>query len=198
MKVPYTQEFKIFEKKKGFFLTIDSIQFIGLIVLLIFIYLMEHFEFLIPKSIMIIMGTILILTVIINLLRTEEVVGIWTGKITLTLNTITVKNRTYPIEEIDKIEFKNIDDFEGSLINISSSFSAKKSKGVNNEIAIKTTNGDKLRINFLQTKENRLVNNEGLLIHYYTKGIINWTRLCSILNITGYQKIQEFKHKINL
>lgn len=133
----------------------------------------------------------------------EELLGYFGGKILFKENMIKIKDKEISIEDIKKIEFSDWDYLgrrsvaheygRGSNVDIDGVLS----QGVKNELLLIKNNGEKIEVNFLQTKENQLREMEPLLIHYCQKGIIHRLHFMDILEL-GYDEIQEYKQKYGI
>lgn len=192
---------KLFEKKKGIYISPENILAISLIVLICLIYFLKEsykFNFKGWDTIILIIGTIYTIGLLIyNFFQSEKEIGKYCGKLTFWEDRIQIDNQNYALKEITKLDFIQAHDVRGRFINPMVEFSPHLSNGLDNKFVLTLKNGDKVKYNFLQTESQKLEYFNEILIHYYKNGIIGWLQLLDILNIQDYNKIQEFKKKNN-
>ena len=100
---------------------------------------------------------------------------------------------SYKLSEIKKLDFIQADDIRGKFVNSMLEFTPHLSNGLDNVLVIRLKNGQELKCNFQQTETHRLIRCKELLVQYHKKGILGWLQLLDLLEITEYDKIQEFK-----
>ena len=101
-----------------------------------------------------------------------------TGELHLTENSILLNGREFPLENLQQIRFIGNDirkDFRGFV-----------TTGQNNEIVLKTDNGDEIRSFFEQTGENNLKNLKSVLEVYRAHNLLSKANFDNILNNTNY------------
>lgn len=107
-----------------------------------------------------------------NVSSYEKVNGSFSGRLILDMKYVSVNNAKYFIEEIERLDISNCTDFEGRIITYFLQFSPYMSNGLDNEVIIELKNGEKIRFNFEQTKNNMIANNKDLLEIYFENNII--------------------------
>jgi len=195
-----SRSLKIFEKKKGIYISPENIVAISLAVLIFLIYYLKEsfgFNFKGWETGILILGTIYIIGLMIStFFLHEHKNGEFKGKLKLETDKISINEKEYSIEEISEISIHS-SDIEGQFIGYSFEFSRKLSNGLNNEIILKLKNGNEIKCHFFQTKRERIKYSKDYLTNYHLKGKINWLQLLNILEIEDYDKIQEFKRELN-
>ena len=195
--------FNIFKKKKGIYWT-RTLIFYTILVPSLAIFLVRKemdFDTNIIDDILIclIVGSLIYAFIVgsVGLVRYETIKGRLEGFMVLNLNTIHIDYKVYHLNDIKKIEIFN-GDYKGSL-NVRSSGSIEPviSQGVENEIIITMNSGEVEKHFFQLLNENDLSKAEKELINYHLKGKIHFLHLIDILNITDYNKIQQFKKEIS-
>lgn len=190
----------IFKHKKGYNIGNDSLALLILTTLVFLIILLEQtgeFNFSYWTTILSILWCISFITYLISRLFLRELeFGNYEGKLILKPESIVVNKEEYKIDEIKSIEinaFDIKDHFQSSLLE----FQRKLSNGLDNSITLNLKEGKNIKTYFLQTKSNKIQLFKNELINYYKLGKISWLHLIDILEITDYDKIQEFKKEIN-
>lgn len=181
----------IFNKKDKTYVSIYfKIFFAILLILFISIYFDFHIVF-----ISIILILYFVFYIILNFFRTEHINGNLEGLLELKMDSINIKEKTFPLEKIDKIEILNTD-IEGDFQTYKISFEPNFSNGTDNYIKLFLNSGENITFLFQQTKNEKINYNRKELINYYRKGKISWLALLDILEITDYNKIQNFKKSL--
>lgn len=193
---------RIFEKKKGFYISPENIVAIFLTILIFLMYYLKskyEFNFKGWETGILIFGTIYIFGLMIStFFRYEREIGEYSGKLTFWEDKIQIGDKTYYLEQIEKIEFINAYDIKGMFVNSMLEFSPHLSNGIDNEFSLILKNGEQIKCNFLQTESEKIEFFNEIFIHYHKNGIISWLQLLEILNIQDYNKIQEFKKEITI
>ena len=193
---------KIFEKKKGFYISPENIIAISWTILIFLIYYLKttyEFNFKGWETGILIFGIIYIIGLMIStFFRYEREIGEYSGKLTFWEDKIQIGDKAYNLEQIKKIEFINAFDIKGMFVNSMLEFSPHLSNGIDNEFSLILKNGESIKCNFLQTENEKIEFFNEIFIHYHKKGIISWLQLLEILNIQDYNKIQEFKKEITI
>jgi len=193
---------KIFEKKKGIYLSPENILALSWTALIFLIYYLKashEFNFKGWETIILIFGAIYIIGLMIStFFRYEREIGHYRGKFTFWEDRIQIDNNNYSLEEITKLDFIQAYDIRGMFVNSMLEFSPHLSNGLDNEFVLILKNGERIKYNFLQTESEKLEHFNEILVHYYKNGIIGWLQLLNILNIQDYNKIQEFKKEITI
>lgn len=195
-----TKSLSIFEHKKGFFISNESLILIILTItlfLLAYLHQTPNFDFgnlitFISICWFLYLTGFMISTFFLH----EHKNGEFKGKLKLETHSIFINGEEYPIEDINNILIYS-SDIEGQFIGYSFEFSRKLSNGLKNEIILKLKNEKEIKCHFLQTKRERIKYYKNCLIDYHLKGKINWLSLLNILEIEDYDEIQEFKRELN-
>jgi|TARA_R100000479_G_scaffold176508_1_gene131575 hypothetical protein len=191
---------RLFEKKKGIYISPENILAILLAALIFLIYyLIESYEFNFDgwETIILIIVIIYIIGLLIsNFSKYEKEIGQYCGKLTFWQDRIQIDNNNFSLEVIKKVDFVQAYDIKGRFVSPMVVFSPHLSNGLDNKFVLIFKNGEKLKYNFLQTESEKLEYFDEILIHYYKNGIIGWLQLLDILDIQDYNKIQEFKKEI--
>jgi len=194
-----TKSLSIFEHKKSFFISNESLILIfSTIILFLIAYLHQtpNFDF---GNLITFFSVIWFLYLTGFMISTfflhQHKNGKFKGKLKLENDTIFINGKEYQIAEIHNISIHS-SDIKGQFIGYSFEFSRKLSNGLNNEIVLKFKNGKQIKCHFLQTKRERIKNHKDCLINYHLKGKINWLHLLNILEIEDYDKIQVFKREL--
>ncbi len=183
--------FKIFEKKKGFYISVKSF----IIIFLLIVLLMIYFGFSNNENLYLfwIFLSLVLLMSYNNHFKYEEKIGKFDGELIFLTNGIKIKNKEYNLEKIQKIEFISYD-IEGYR---RSPRSAQLSNGLDNEIKIFLKDKQILKYNFQQTEKHKIKYLKDILIHYHKEKVLSWLGLIDALNIQDYDEIQEFKKTIS-
>ena len=193
---------KLFKKKKGIHLNPD--QWVGIFLtggLFFLAYLQQSqgFNFngwvLYLAIIWFIYGVGLMIS---TFFRYEGEFGEFYGKLTFWDDRVQVDTVNYPLSEISKLDFSQAFDIRGMFVNSVMEFTPHLSNGLDNVMVMVLKNGKKLKYTFLQTEAERLKHFKEMLIHYHKNGILGWLQLLDLLEITDYDKIQEFKKEITM
>tara|TARA_R110001632_G_scaffold103536_1_gene212270 strand:- start:1296 stop:1889 length:594 start_codon:yes stop_codon:yes gene_type:complete len=194
-----TRSLFIFEHKKGFFISTESLVFIlltGIVFLLGYLQSTGNFDF---GNWIVYFAIIWLLYfigyVISNFFLQQHKNGEFKGKLELEINTIIVNGAKYELKEISKISIHS-SDFEGQTINTQFIFNRHSSNGLNNQLTLKLVNGKEIKCNFLQTKGQRIKNFKSLLTNYYLKGKMSWLHLLEVLEMEDFNEIQIFKKEL--
>jgi len=189
----------IFEHKKGFFISTESLILIlltGIIFILGYLNSTPDFDF----------GNWFIYILIIwllyfigymfsNFFLHEHKNGEFNGKIELEDDSIIINKSKYELNEINKIMIHS-HDYEGQFVNGTFEFARHISNGLNNEMKLKLSNGNEINCHFLQTKGQRIKNFRDVLINYHLKGKMSWLHLLNILEMEDFDEIQIFKKEL--
>ena len=192
---------RLFKKKKGIHLNLD--QWIG-IILTAGLFFMAYLE----QSHRIQLNGWVTYTAIIWLIfavglmistffRYESEFGEYTGKLTFRNDQIQIDRENHNLSEIKELDFIQAFDIRGKFVNSLLEFTPHLSNGLDNVLIIRLKNGQNLKCNFQQTDTDRLKHFREILVHYHKNGILEWSQLLDLLEITEYDKIQEFKKEIN-
>ena len=131
-----------------------------------------------------------------NIHRHEPLKGTISGRIIFEKERIIVDNLPFLINEVEKISVR-FSDYK-SLRKTYRGFNGKLSNGIDNEIIIELPGGE-IQVYFFQV-EDRLgaepIRDE--LINYHLSGKLHFLNLIELLNITDYNKIQQFKKEIGI
>ncbi|MDT0541097.1 hypothetical protein [Croceitalea sp. P059] len=128
--------------------------------------------------------------------RYESEFGEYAGKLTFWDDRIQIDEESYNLSEIKKLDFIQAFDIRGKFVNSMLEFTPHLSNGLDNIFAIRLKNGLDLKCNFQQTETDRIKHFKEMLVHYHKNGILGWLQLLDLLEITEYDKIQEFKKEI--
>jgi hypothetical protein len=192
---------RLFKKKKGIHLNPD--QWIGIFLTggLFFMVYLEQSQGIelngwvtYMSIIWVIYGVCLMIS---TFFRYESEYGEYIGKLTFWSDRIQIDKESYNLSEIKKLDFIRVSDIRGKFVNSMLEFTPHLSNGLDNVLVIKLKNGQDLKWNFQQTENNRLKHFKKMLVHYHKKGILGWLQLLDLLEITEYDKIQEFKKETN-
>ncbi len=104
--------------------------------------------------------------------------GMLTGEMELQDHGLTINGQHYDIEQIEKIRVIGND--------IKGEFRGFVSKGTQNQIIIKTKNGEEITTAFEQTETNRLQDRKEVLQSWYEQGILAEANYHNIINNTNY------------
>jgi hypothetical protein len=178
----------IFNKSNKIYVSIYFKIFTVLLILLIFSFFFKTYTILLS----IIFFLYFIFYQISNFFRTEHINGTLEGVLELKIDSINIKENKYLLDEINKIEINNNDTL-GDFISYQISFNPLFSNGTDNFIKLTLNTGAKIIFYFQQTKNEKINFNRKQLINYYKKDKISWLALLDLLEITDYDKIQEFK-----
>ena len=163
--------FRTYNKPKGFNITWSQWLLIILTILYVLFLFLE-----VNRILTFIIGiswlVYFILFMINNVSSYEKVNGSFSGRLILDMKYVSVNNAKYFIEEIERLDISNCTDFEGRIITYFLQFSPYMSNGLDNEVIIELKNGEKIRFNFEQTKNNMIANNKDLLEIYFENNII--------------------------
>jgi hypothetical protein len=181
----------IFNKSDKIYVSIYFKIFIALFILLALSIFLEAYTILFA----ILFVLYFIFYQIANFFRTEHINGVLDGILELKMDSINIKENNYLLEEINKIEIK-YNDTLGDYISYQISFNPLFSNGTDNYIKLTLKTGDKITCYFQQTKNEKINFNKNQLINYYKKNKISWLALLDVLEITDYNKIQEFKNTL--
>ena len=181
-----SKSLKIFEKKKGIYISPENIIVISWVILISIIYYLKachEINFKGWETIILIFGAIYTIGLMAcNFFRYEKEFGEYQGRITFSKDQIKIRNIKYSLDQIKKIEFIDANDIKGMFVNSTLKFSPHLSNGLGNQIVIELKNGEKIKYNFLQTKSKKIEFFNKILIHYNKKGILSWLKLMEILN----------------
>ena len=193
---------KIFEKKKGIYISPENIVAISWTIIIFLIYYLKatyEFNFKGWETGILIFGTIYIIGLMIStFFRYESENGEYSGKLTFWEDRVKIGNKEYNLEQTKKIEFNNAYDIKGMFVNSMLEFSPHLSNGLDNQFLLILKNGEKIECNFLQTESEKIEFFIEIFSYYYKKGIISWLQLLEILNIEDYNEIQKFKKEITI
>jgi hypothetical protein len=193
---------RIFEKKKGIYISPENIVAISWTALIFLIYYLKEsfgFNFKGFETGILILGTIYIIGLMIStFFRYEREIGEYRGRITFYENRVEIENNVYELEEIKKLEFFSNFDVKGNFTNNLLEFTPHLSNGLNNRFILTLKSGKQIEYNFLQTKSEQLKFYKDVLTNYHKNGIISWLELLNILNIEDYSEIQKFKKEITI
>ncbi|MGB5244752.1 MAG: hypothetical protein WBN50_14125, partial [Lutimonas sp.] len=170
----------IFEHKKGFFISTESLILIlltGIIFLIGYLNTTPYFDFgnwLIYFSI--IWFLYFVGYVISNFVLLQHKNGEFKGKLELENNSIIINGAIYELNEISEISIRS-SDFEGPFFATQFAIARHLSNGLNNELILKLVDGKEIKCHFLQTKGQRIKNFKDLLTDYYLKGKMSWLHL---------------------
>ena len=194
------ESLRLFKKKKGIHLNPD--QWIGIFLTagLFFMAFLEQ-SYGIDFNGWVLYIAIIWLIYVVGLMistffRYESEYGEYSGKLTFYNDRIQIDQESYNLSEITKLDFIQASDIRGRFVNSILEFSPRLSNGLDNIFVIRLKNEQDLKCNFLQTETERLKHFKEMLVHYHKKDILNWLQLLDLLEITEYDKIQEFKKEI--
>lgn len=194
------RSFRIFKKKKGLYIYPEQW---GAIILTTFVFSIIYlepsfgYELKYRRTIFaIIWGLYMFGYTISCFFRYEKELGTYSGSLSLFEEKIIVDDKAYDLSKIKKLSFLS-STVRGKHISSRFTFSPMLSNGLSSRFTLTLKSGQKIQDNFLQTESNRLKHCKEILVHYHKKGIVSWHQLLSLLEIDGYQKIQEFKKEIN-
>lgn len=189
----------IFEHKKGFFISTESLILIiltGIAFFLAYLHGTSNFDFgNFPIYIFIIWLLYFIGYMISNFFLHEHKNGEFKGEIELENDSILINKTKYELNQIDKIAIHS-NDYEGQFVNGAFEFSRHLSNGLNNELKLKLSNGSEINCHFLQTKGQRIKNFREVLINYHLKGKMSWLHLLNVLELEDYDQIQILKKEL--
>ena len=192
---------RIFKKKKGIHLNPD--QWVGifltcLVFLLFYIKQSYGIDFnnweIHTAVIWLIYGVGLIIS---TFFRHESEFGEYTGKLTFWNDRVQIDEESHNLSEIAKLDFVQAFDIRGKFVNSMLEFTPHLSNGLDNVLVVKLKNGQELKCNFQQTEVERLKHFKEIMVHYHKNGILAWLQLLDLLEITDYDKIQEFKKEVS-
>ena len=118
------------------------------------------------------------------------------GILVLKEDSVIIDNRKIDISDIGKIDFIVGDYLDRLESGFRGDFNPKRSNGIYNYCKIELSNGEKINIQFQLLNKNDFDRNRDCMISYYKKGKITFMKLIHILNIEGYERIQEFKSSL--
>ena len=192
---------RLFRKKKGIHLNPD--QWVGIfltcLVFLLF-YLKQSYRIelndweIYLAIIWLIYGVGLMIS---TFFRYESEIGEYSGKLTFWNDRIQIDEKSYNLSEIKKLDFIRAEDIRGKFVNSMMEFTPHLSNGLDNVLVVRLHNGQVLKCNFQQTEAERLMHFKEMLVHYHKNGILEWLQLLDLLEISDYDKIQEFKKEVN-
>ena len=194
-----TKSLSIFEHKKGFFISNESLILIfSTIILFLIAYLHQtpNFDF---GNLITFFSVIWFLYLTGFMISTfflhQHKNGEFKGKLKLENDKIFINGKEYQIAEINNISIHS-SDIKGQFIGYSFEFSRKLSNGLNNEINLKFKNGNEIKCDFLQTKRERIKYFKRELTGYHLRGKISWLNLLDTLDMDDYDDIQKFKKEL--
>ena len=192
---------RLFKKKKGIHLNPDQWVGIFLTAALFFMVYLDQSQGIELNGwvsylsiIWLIYGVGLMLS---TFFRYESEFGEYAGKLTFWNDKVQIDEDSYRLSEIKKLDFIKAYDIRGKFVNSLFEFTPHLSNGLDNVLVVRLKNGHELKCNFQQTETDRLKHCKELLVHYHKNGILGWLQLLDLLEITEYDKIQEFKKEIN-
>ncbi|WP_149277723.1 hypothetical protein [Pareuzebyella sediminis] len=192
---------RLFKKKKGIRLTPDQLVGIFLTAGLLFMAYLEQSHGINLNGwvtyVAIIWSIYVVGLMISTFFRYESEFGEYAGKLTFWNDRIQIDDESYSLSEIKNLDFVQAFDIRGKFVNSMMEFTPHLSNGLDNVLAIRLKNGQDLKCNFQQTETDRLKHFNEILVHYHKNGILGWLSLLDLLEITEYDKIQEFKKEIN-
>jgi hypothetical protein len=194
-----TKSLFIFEHKKGFFISTESLILIlltGMILLLGYLQQTGNFDF--GNWIVYITIIWLLYSIgyfISNLFLQQRKNGVFKGKLELENNKIIINSAEFELNEVSKISIRS-SDFEGQFFPTHFGISRHSSNGLNNELILKLVNGKEIKCHFLQTKGQRIKNFKDILTNYYLNGKMSWLHLIEVLEMEDYNEIQTFKKEL--
>lgn len=191
---------KIFEKDKKFKWSKDIIIVIsvGSLSLLYWLdnkILNSAFENILG-SFLLLLGIFMIYAKIRSYFYRENPPGKFNGTLTFSLNSISIGNSEFSVNEIEKLHIVASDYTD--RLNSLYGFSGNRSHGIDNSIEITLDNSKRIRVNFQLNYEDQLWKIENILIHYCKINKLSYYNLLNILNLTDYNQIQKFKQKHSL
>jgi len=194
-----TRSLFIFEHKKGFFISTESLVFIlltSIVFLLGYLQNTGNFDF---ENWVVYIAIIWLLYfigyVISNFFLQQHKNGEFKGKLELEINTVIINGAKYELKEVSEISIHS-SDFEGQFISSQFMLTRRSSNGLDNELTLKLINGNEIKCHFLQTKGQRIKNYKSLLINYHLKGKMSWLHLLQVLEMEDYNEIQDFKREL--
>ncbi len=127
--------------------------------------------------------------------RSKPLLGKIDGKLTFSLNSISINDKEYNLEQINLIELQVFDFLNYTpLYQMIGDFNAGLSNGTNNTITLKLIDGNSITVKFQQKEKNEIFIVKDFLINYYRKKKMTMDDLLSIFQISGYKERQEFKN----
>jgi hypothetical protein len=189
----------IFEHKKGFFITTESLVLIlltGIVFLLGYLQQTDNFDFGNWFAYIAIIWIIYLVGYMIhNFFSQQRKNGEFNGKLELDVDTITINGAKFELNEISKILIRSTD-YEGQFLPNQFALARNSSNGLNNEMILYLVNGKEIKCHFLQTKGQRIKNYKNLLINYHLKEKLSWLHLLDVLEMKDYNEIQNFKREL--
>jgi len=194
-----TRALFIFEHKKGFFISTESLILVfltGMVFLIGYLNTTPYFDF---GNLIIYIAIIWFLFfvgyVISNFFLLQRKNGEFKGKLEFEINAIIINGAKYELNEISKISIRS-SDFEGQFFPTQFALARHSSNGLNNEFTLNLNNGNEIKCHFLQTKGQRIKNYKNLLSNYHLKGKMSWLHLLEVLEMEDYNEIQLFKKEL--
>ncbi|MDO7171822.1 hypothetical protein [Mariniflexile sp. AS56] len=195
--------FKIFIPIKNSSINIDWIFTITITLSLLFVFLVDYYEEIVPETIskisvgFLIFNLILVIVIqIISHFLYQSLSGAFDGEIILNDDSINLGEKTLAISTIKKLEVF-IQDYKGMHIWHQKTLKPKLQQGVKNAMKIELISGDILSVNFLQAYKNEFQKSSEYLKKYYLEGKIHFLHLIDLLEITDYNDIQNLKKELN-
>lgn len=194
-------QFKIFKRSDKFVLTPNMVIYTSLAICIATGYISDKYFKESPledfATILGLVTTVIGVVMLFTSITTREALrGEFCGVLELDEDFIKISYKEIVLSDIEKIDFQ-VSDYQDRLINtLRGDFNPKRSNGVYNYCEIKFSNGETIVIQFQQLYKNDFLRTRDNLIGYHKKGKLTFMRLIHILNIEGYNNIQEFKKEI--
>lgn len=191
-------EFSVYEKRKGFQLTISKVVYSLLLTSIAIAYLADRKfgESRIEDIARIsgIFGCVLLIYFKIaqNFMR-ESLNGKLNTKIKFYSDKISIDEHVYSLEQIKKIEFYICDYFNMWELRSRGDLNPSRTNGTSNVCKITLTNGEQVSVNFQLMYEDEFLKLKELLLIYHAENKIHFLKLIDYLKIDKYEDIQAFK-----
>lgn len=198
-------KFKIYQNKKGFYLT-NTLIVNSVFVICFLIFLIKYqvlsikenntFDKLVGYAAV---GIIFygILMKIIGIFRYKPLKGKFEGSLVLEMDKISINNQVYNLEDMQNIKVLNYD-YYGKFKLERYDFEASLSQGVDNDFEIILNSGKIIKCNFFQFNRNDMLAAKKNLFYYYLNNKILFFDLVRILDKSETYQIEILKKELNL
>lgn len=198
-------EFDIFEPSIRHYFSYTKIVYTGVLSSLLILFLFDYFSILPEDSfwnLVYVLSTVFFFLpflaqfVIWNL--EERMNGNIQGKISIENEIVTIKNNRLDLNNVESLDF-DLKWYKGELEHhYTLHFGPWRKNGTQNWLNINYNNGQKSSIQFIRKYANQEKYLKMFLIKCLNENKISHLRVCEILNIEDYDKIQDFKKEIKL
>ena len=191
-------EFKIFTRKEGFQLTVNSVVYPLLIVsygitFLANKYSVENTMVNIAWVLWIVMMVAVVYFKLAQSLTRKSLRGKVDGRLIFRENEIIVNSQSYTLKRISEMEF-SVSDYDYKWeYQTKGDLNPGRSNGTDNFCKILLTDGQKVFINFQLMNEKGFLKMRELLIHYHVNGKLSFSKVVECLGLDKSEEIEALR-----